>query len=241
MTVYFISDVHLGLGSRAEERAKEDLLLRFLDYALPTAAGLCIVGDLFDFWFEYGTVIPKGFHRTLSALQEYTDAGVPVHYLAGNHDFWMGDFFPSELGVRVYAGPVELLLGGKRVYLHHGDGLAHNDLGYRLIKPILRNRWSIRLYRWLHPDLGVPLARGSSHSSRQYTAGKKYGEGEGMAAFAAGKIRDGVDIVVMGHRHTPELVAMEGGTYVNLGDWITHRTYGTLTEGVISLQRWNGG
>ena len=241
MTVYFISDVHLGLGGRAEERAKEDLLLGFLDHALPTASGLVIVGDLFDFWFEYGTVIPKGFHRTLTALQKYTDTGVPVHYLAGNHDFWMDDFFPAELGVHVYSGPVELLLGGKRVFLHHGDGLAPNDLGYRLIKPVLRHRWSIRLYRWLHPDIGVPLARGSSQSSREYTSRKKFGEGEGMAAFAAGKIRSGVDIVVMGHRHTPELVVMGEGTYVNLGDWITHRTYGVLRDGVITLQRWNGG
>jgi UDP-2,3-diacylglucosamine hydrolase len=241
MTSYFISDVHLGLGDRAKERQKEDTLLGFLDHALPTAGALCIVGDLFDFWFEYRTVIPKGFHRTLTALQRYTDAGVPVHYVAGNHDFWMGDFFSQELGMQVYRDPVELSLGGKRIYLHHGDGLARNDLGYRLIKPILRNAWSIRLYRWLHPDIGVPLARGSSQSSREYTSGKEFGEGEGMAAFAAARIREGVDIVVMGHRHTPEIVAMEGGTYVNLGDWITHRSYGSLTGGVMTLERWTGG
>jgi UDP-2,3-diacylglucosamine hydrolase len=241
MTVYFISDVHLGLGAKEEERAKEDLLLGFLDHILPTAGELCIVGDLFDFWFEYRTVIPKGFHRTLAAIQKFTDSGIPVHYLAGNHDFWMDDFFPDELGVHVYATPLQLQLGGKKVYLHHGDGLAQNDLGYRLIKPVLRHRWSIRLYRWLHPDLGVPLARGSSHRSREYTSARKYGEGEGMTAFAARKIREGTDIVVMGHRHMPECTALDGGTYVNLGDWITHRTYAALEDGLITLQRWNGG
>jgi UDP-2,3-diacylglucosamine hydrolase len=241
MTTYFISDVHLGLGDRKAEREKENQLLGFLNHALPDAEALCIVGDLFDFWFEYRTVIPKGFHRTLTAIQLFTDRRVPVHYLAGNHDFWMGDFFSEELGVHLYRDPVELPLGGKRVYLHHGDGLAPNDLGYRLIKPVLRNPWSIRLYRWLHPDLGVPLARGSSQSSREYTSGKKFGEGEGMAAFASTRIREGIDIVVMGHRHTPEIVAMEGGTYVNLGDWITHRTYAALTGGVITLQEWTGG
>lgn len=241
MPTYFISDIHLGLGDRGAERAKEDLLLGFLGHVLPSAEALCIVGDLFDFWFEYRTVIPRGFHRTLSALQQYTDAGVPVHYLAGNHDFWMGDFFTEELGIRTYAEPVELLLGGKRVYLHHGDGLAPNDLGYRLIKPVLRHPWSIRLYRWLHPDIGVPLARGSSQSSRRYTSGREYGEGEGMASFAAAKLAAGVDIVVMGHRHTPEYRSMAGGTYVNLGDWITHHTYGSLADGVITLEHWNGG
>jgi UDP-2,3-diacylglucosamine hydrolase len=240
MTTYFISDVHLGLGDRAQERAKEDLLLGFLDHILPSTEALCIVGDLFDFWFEYRTVIPKGFHRTLTALQRFTDARVPVHYLAGNHDFWMGDFFSEELGVRIYRDPVELRLGGKRVYLHHGDGLARNDLGYRLIKPVLRNPWSIRLYRWLHPDLGVPLARGSSHTSREYTSGKEFGESAGMAEFAAARIREGIDIVVMGHRHEPEFMTLGGGTYVNLGDWITHRTYGALTGGSMSLQQWKG-
>jgi UDP-2,3-diacylglucosamine hydrolase len=240
MTTYFISDIHLGLADRTTERDKETTLLRFLDQALANAEALCIVGDLFDFWFEYRTVIPKGFHRTLAALQRFTDAGIPVHYLTGNHDFWMGEFFPEEIGIRIYREPVELPLGGKRVYLHHGDGLAPNDTGYRLIKPILRNRWSIRLYRWLHPDLGVPLARGSSRSSREYTSGREYGEGEGMAAFAAERIREGIDIVVMGHRHVPEIVPMDGGTYVNLGDWITHRTYGTLVNGVMTLQRWSG-
>ncbi len=241
MTTFFLSDVHLGLGDRALEREKETILLHFLDHALPRAEALCIVGDLFDFWFEYRTVIPKGYHRTLAALDRFTAAGIPVHYLAGNHDFWMGDYFSTELGIRIYRDPVELPLGGKRVYLHHGDGLATNDTGYRLLKPVLRHRWSVALYRWLHPDLGVPLARGSSRSSREYTSGREYGEGEGMVAFAAERIREGADIVIMGHRHEPAMVPVNGGTYVNLGDWITHRTYGTLEGGAITLQRWTGG
>lgn len=240
-TVYFISDIHLGLGERDGERKKEDLLLGFLGSVLPTASALCVVGDLFDFWFEYRTVIPKGFHRTLSALERFTARGIPVHYVAGNHDFWMGDFFPDELGVRVHDGPVELALDGRRVFLHHGDGLARNDTGYRLLKPVLRNRWSIRLYRWLHPDLGVPLARSSSRGSRAYTSGRTYGEGEEMRTFAARKIAEGVDVVVMGHRHEPEITTIGRGTYVNLGDWISHRTYGALAGGAMTLRRWEGG
>src|SRR5512135_1217088 len=136
--LYFISDVHLGLGARDQERKKEDRLLSFLKAILPSAEKLFIVGDLFDFWFEYRTVIPKGFHRTLSALQAFTERGIPVHYLAGNHDFWVGDFFASELGMTMHMDPFEVVIDGKRIYLHHGDGLAQKDLGYRLLKPVLR-------------------------------------------------------------------------------------------------------
>lgn len=240
MSVFFISDVHLGLAGREEERAKEDRLLRFLKHILPSTTTLFVVGDLFDFWFEYKTVIPKGFHRTLSALQEFTDRGIPVHFLTGNHDYWMRDFFTSELGIQMHFTPFETVVEEKRVYLHHGDGLAHNDLGYRLIKPVLRNRISIWLYRWLHPDLGVRLARGSSRTSRQYTAHKHYGEEEGMIQYATAKINGGVDIVVMGHRHQPGIHRINQGTYLNLGDWITHNTYGELAQGRIDLKTWNG-
>ncbi len=238
MAAYFISDAHLGLGDREGEKAKENHLLDFLEHCLPSAEALFVLGDLFDFWFEYKTVIPKGFHRTLTALQKYTDAGIPVHYLAGNHDYWMDDFFRTELGMAVYFKPFETMVSGKRVFLHHGDGLAQNDLGYRLIKPVLRNRVSRAMYRWVHPDIGVPLARRSSRASRDYTSEKDYGEVDGMREFAAGKIRSGVDIVVMGHTHTPLLQPIGGGTFVNLGDWITHHTYGELSGGTMKLNTW---
>lgn len=239
--LYFISDIHLGLGTKEEERKKEDRLLSFLKAILPSAEKLFILGDLFDFWFEYRTVVPKGFHRTLSALQDLTDHGIAVEYLAGNHDYWIGDFFSTELGMTLRFDPYELRLQDKRVYLHHGDGLAKNDLGYRMIKPILRNRWSIRAYRMLHPDFGVRLARGSSKTSRAYTSGKDYGkEEEGMLAFARQKFLDGMDIVVMGHRHRPRLTMVDGGTYVNLGDWIDYFTYGIMTQGHMSLNSWDG-
>ncbi len=240
MAVYFFSDVHLGLSDHATERTKEDRLLGFLRSVLPTAEQLYILGDLFDFWFEYKTVIPKGFHRTLTALQEYTDRGVPVHYLAGNHDFWMGDYFTREIGVTVHLDPYQETIQGKRVLLHHGDGLAANDLGYRMIKPVLRNRFNIALYRLLHPDIGVKLARGSSRTSRAYTSDKHYGEESAMVQYAAGRIREGNDIVVMGHRHMPQLTQLDGGVYVNLGDWISYNSYARMAEGAITLERWTG-
>ena len=240
MATYFISDIHLGLAKPQEEKQKEQRLLDFLTAIFPSTECLFVVGDLFDFWFEYKTVIPKGFHRTLSALQKFTDHGIPVHYLAGNHDFWMGDFFRTELGMQLHSEPFEISVDGKRVYLHHGDGLSENDLGYKVIKPILRNRFNVWLYRWLHPDIGVKLARRSSRTSRGYTGQKHYGEEKGMIEFATRKIREGVDIVVMGHRHVPALLPIEHGLYVNLGDWISYNSYGVIVDGVMSLNTWNG-
>jgi UDP-2,3-diacylglucosamine hydrolase len=240
MAAYFFSDVHLGLESPETEKQKENRLLGFLKSILPTSDHLFIVGDLFDFWFEYKTVIPKGFHRTLAALQEFTDRGVKVHYLAGNHDFWMGDFFRTELGMELHFDPFEITVAGKRIFFHHGDGLAKNDTGYKLIKPVLRNRFNIRLYRWLHPDIGVRLARGSSRSSREYTSNKHYGEEEGMIECAREHIGRGIDIVMMGHRHKPRTVHIDHGIYLNLGDWITYDTYAELSNGTVELKVWNG-
>jgi UDP-2,3-diacylglucosamine hydrolase len=236
----FISDVHLGLGHGSEEKRKEDLLVAFLRSRMDSTKELFILGDLFDFWFEYRTVIPKGFHRTLAVLQEYTDKGIPVSYLAGNHDFWMKDFFSSELGIRVYRDPVEVRVDGRRMFLHHGDGLAPRDVGYRIVKPILRHPLSVWLYRWLHPDVGVPLAKRSSRTSRRHTGKKDFGEEDGMVAFAMRKIEEGVDIVVMGHRHRPALVPYRNGFYVNLGDWIESRTYAEMVDGQIALHSWEG-
>ena len=235
--MYFASDLHLGIPASSDvERA----FVQWLNQIETDCQYLFLCGDLFDFWFEYATVIPKGFHRTLTALQAFTDRGIPVHYVAGNHDFWMGDFFQKELGVHMYLDPCELTLGGKRVFLHHGDGLAPRDTGYRMIKPVLRNRLAIRLYRLLHPDIGVPLARGSSRTSRAYTSNKDYGEEEGMLKFATKKFTEGCDIVVMGHRHRPHIEQIDKGTYVNLGDWISFHTYAVLDGGVVKLETWTG-
>ncbi len=239
-SAFFISDAHLGLGTRDDERAKEERLVAFLRAAQNGARSLFILGDLFDAWFEYRTVIPKGHHRLFTALEDLRRNGTDIHYLAGNHDFWMRDFFSEYLGITIHRDPFPTVIDGKKVLLHHGDGLALNDRGYAILKPILRNPVSIWLYTWLHPDLGIPLARGSSKSSRNYTSTKKYGEEDGMRQYAAARIGEGFDFVVMGHRHVPRAEQIGAGLYVNLGDWITHNTYAELTNGVMTLKSWNG-
>ena len=239
--VYFISDAHLGLGSREEEREKESRLIAFIDSIQKDASQLFIVGDLFDAWFEYRTVILKGLHRILAKLDECTERGITVHYLAGNHDFWMKDFFHDELGMMTYHGPFETVIDGKKIFIHHGDGLSNKDTGYKILKKILDNRLSIWLFTWIHPDIGVALARNSSRKSRQHTSVKSYGEEDGMLAFARTKIEEGFDIVIMGHRHSPVCTGIGRGLYINLGDWIEHNTYAELSGGRIELKQWKQG
>jgi UDP-2,3-diacylglucosamine hydrolase len=235
---FFLSDIHFGLESAQREHQKQERVLAFLDHVRAHGTELFIVGDLFDAWFEYRTVVPRGFHRILTKLEDLTRAGVVVHYLVGNHDAWVRDSF-TELGVRIHREAFAAEIGGKRVYLHHGDGLSANDTGYRILKRVLRNPVNIWLYSWLHPDIGLRLAGASSRTSRDYTSAKDYGEADGMAAFAAAKIAEGFDAVVMGHRHKPERREIGAGVYVNLGDWITYNTYAELADGPVQLKEWS--
>ncbi|MBI4548178.1 MAG: UDP-2,3-diacylglucosamine diphosphatase [Ignavibacteriae bacterium] len=235
---YFISDAHLGLGSREEERKKEDHLLTFLEHISKDASELFIVGDLFDTWFEYRTVIPKGFHRLLAKLDDLTHCGISVHYLAGNHDYWMKDFFDDELGIKTYHDAFDTMVDGKKIFIHHGDGLANGDFGYRILKKILRNRLNIKLFTVLHPDIGITLARSSSKKSRRYTLTKNNADDNGMLKFARQKIQEGFDVVIMGHCHQPMMKELGTGLYINLGDWIAHHTYAQIGNGKIELNVW---
>lgn len=237
--IFFFSDVHLGLHDAEREKEKEKNLLSFLTYVEHHGEQLFIMGDLFDYWFEYKYVIPRGYHHVLSKLASLVEKGIRVHYVAGNHDFWLKDFFPNDLRIPVYKDPFGMTLLGKKFYFHHGDGLALNDGGYLFLKRILRSRISIFLYSLLHPDWTAPLARGSSKTSRKYTGGKDYGETDGMIFFAEKKISEGYDFVIMGHRHKPLEHHSGNGLYLNLGDWITYKTYAEFDGKSISLKKWN--
>lgn len=237
-STFFFSDVHLGLEDTAQEKAKERRLLSFLDHVAEHGERLYIMGDLFDYWFEYKYVIPRGYHHVLSRLATLAEKGIEVRYVAGNHDFWLKDFFPQDLGIPVFTDPFGTEIHGKRFYLHHGDGLALKDTGYRILKKVLRSPVSIFFFSLLHPDITAPLARGSSRTSRQYTGHKDYGETDGMVQFADAKITEGFDFVVMGHRHVPLSHPSGGGLYVNLGDWITYNTYAEFDGTSLVLKEW---
>jgi UDP-2,3-diacylglucosamine hydrolase len=234
---YFFSDAHLGLGSPEEDRQKELRLIRFLDCIQKDAEQIFIVGDLFDYWFEYRTVVPKKYFRLFSKLAAITERGIRVVFIAGNHDFWVKDYFVVELGMEISLHPIETEIGGKRFLIHHGDGLLKDDLGYKILKKILRNRLNIFLFSLIHPDITGWIARWSSRTSRHYTSGRTY-EGNGMMEFAAGKLLDGFDFVVMGHNHIASRQKIGTGVYVNLGDWILENTYAVYDSRKLELKTW---
>jgi UDP-2,3-diacylglucosamine hydrolase len=241
---YFFSDVHLGLGSAESTRSRERRVLAFFDMLLEQRAeSLYIVGDLFDYWFDYRTVIPRGFVRTLGGIARLVDAGVRVEYVIGNHDFGHRDFFRDELGVTLHEGDLEATIAGRRCYIAHGDGKAFNDTGYLILRKVLRARASGMLFRLLHPDVGIGVASYASRRSRSHTDQKNYGgehpgEGDGLRAFAARKIgEEGFDLVVMGHNHAPAFVEHERGVYVNLGTWLRDRSYLVLGPDVLELRQ----
>jgi UDP-2,3-diacylglucosamine hydrolase len=232
-----ISDVHLGHASPAVERT----LLSFLR-ALPGRAGsLLINGDLFEFWFEWRTVVPRSGVRALAALMDLRDAGIPMTMIAGNHDCWGGDVL-REAGVQFQTEAWEGSLGGWRARVEHGDGLrAREDRGYRALRRVLRNRLAIRAFRTLHPDLATRLAMGSSQTSRSY---QPRDAGRGLRAVAAAELaaRPELDLLVYGHSHVSALARMpSGNVYANAGSWLDAPTYLVVTPEHITLNEWQAG
>ena len=222
---YFISDVHLGEQPEALEKDRVHRFISFLREIEEKASSIFFVGDLFDFWFEYKYVIPKKHYAVINQLARMREKNIKITYLAGNHDFWLGSFFDYELGIQTCSNEWTGEINGKRFYLFHGDGVAKKDRGYRMLKRILRNRLSIKLYRWIHPDWGIPLARFVSGSSRQYTNKIDLNDHTDYIEFARRQFSDGYDYVIMGHRHTPFRHEENGKKYINLGDWLYHFSY----------------
>lgn len=237
-SVYFISDLHLGLESKEKEKLKEEKLIRFLNFIKEDAEELFILGDLFDYWFEYRRVIQKGYFKTFTALKNLTDAGIKVHYLIGNHDFMHRNFFNDELNVAVYEDPIEIELKGKIFFLGHGDGLVKNDLGYKILKKILRNKFLQKVFSLIHPDLGIAIASSSSKKSRDYTAEKNYGEIDGLFETAQNKIDEGFDFVIFGHSHNRADKSYKNGRYVNLGTWLSKPCYLKYKDGQLNFIDW---
>jgi UDP-2,3-diacylglucosamine hydrolase len=227
-TYFFISDIHLGLQSKSEEEKKEKKLVSFLKYAETHCDELFIVGDLFDYWFEYKRVYQKGFYRTLSALKDLSEKNIKLHYFIGNHDFLHRDFFEKEFNATMYDDPLSIELNDKKFFIAHGDGLVSNDTGYNILKWILRNKFFQWLYSLLHPDLGISIASRTSKSSRAYTDKKDYGEVDGLYEAAKKKIDQGYDFVLFGHLHKHIWQKYKHGNYINLGSWIDKPCYGVF-------------
>jgi UDP-2,3-diacylglucosamine hydrolase len=239
---YFFSDVHLGFRSWEEEKEKERKLVSFLERIRNDAGKIYILGDLFDCWIEYRKVVPKGYYRTLAALNEIVEQGTEINFFSGNHDFWLNKYLQDDVGLKMHRSYLETELDGKKFYLAHGDGLSKGDIGYKIIKKILRNRFNQFLYSLVHPDIGIWLAQGSSRKSRFHTDEKADGD-SGMKEFAEKKINEGFDYVIMGHIHRPQNIGIKNGTrtgyYITLGDWIKSFSYGEYSKGAFELKKWS--
>jgi len=231
---YFVSDAHFGAKPRNLEVEREARFHRFLA-SLPPGSSLYIVGDLFDFWFEYRTAIPRRHFATLAALRDVRAAGIEITYLNGNHDFWLGPFLSDDLGVRTHESPLTIELQGHRLWIHHGDGLI-GDRRYRAFKRVIRHPASIALYRLLHPDLGIPLAHTASHWSR-HAKGRRPLDGDRLwREIAAPRFAEGFDTVMIGHFHHAYERREDGRAFFVLGDWMEQFTYVTLREGRFALE-----
>lgn len=230
--IYFSSDNHLGAPTMAESMPREKIFVQWLDSIKEDAAVIFLLGDLFDFWFEYKTVVPKGFVRTLGKLAELSDSGIEIHFFVGNHDLWMDDYFEKELNIPVYHDPKEFTFNDKRFFIGHGDGKGPGDKGYKRMKKVFTNPFSKWLFRWLHPDIGVKLAQYMSVKNKLLSGdadAKFLGEDkEWLALYSKRKLETKhYDYFIFGHRHLPmEIEIGLDSTYFNLGDWIGYYTYG---------------
>ncbi len=220
----------MGLQSELFEKAKEKKLVEFLKFAESNCDELFIVGDLFDYWFEYKRVIQKGFIRTLGAMSSLRDSGKVIHYIIGNHDFLHKDFFAKEIGAKVYEDELSAELNGKKFFIAHGDGLMAGDNGYKMLKKVLRNKFIQKVYSLIHPDLGIKIASHSSKKSRDYTSTKDYSMFNGLFDTAKQLISQEYDYIVFGHSHRRAIEAIDTGTYVNLGTWLNKPCYGKFTN-----------
>ncbi len=241
--IYFASDFHLGVPNREVSRKRELLLVSWLDSIADKADEIYLVGDLFDFWYEYGTVVPKGFVRFQAKVAELCDKGIQVHIFIGNHDMWMFDYFEEELGVKMHREPITREWNGKKFFIGHGDGLGPGDRGYKFIKKVFANPICIWLFKWLHPDIGVRMANFWSGRSREANmeADEEYlgDDNEWLLQFAKATLeKEHFDYFIFGHRHLVlDKEVADNSRYINLGAWFKDPHFAVWDGENLSLQK----
>jgi len=229
--IYFASDFHLGSPSYEKSLEREKQIVLWLESIKNKASEIYLVGDVFDFWFEYKHAIPKGFVRLQGKIAELTDIGIKVHLFRGNHDMWIFDYLPKELGIELHDGTIKREFFGKNCLIGHGDGLGPGDYRYKLIKKIFRNRLGQWFFARLHPNFGIGLANHLSRKSRLSTGKEDFIfnsiEEENLFHFCNDYPRkDEVDFFIFGHRHLALDVEVKNqGRYINLGEWMYEQTY----------------
>ncbi len=240
LPVYFISDVHLSMNGSASEVEKRRHLREFIEHISQTGGTLFIVGDLFDFWFEYKHVIPKAYFDTLTVLNEVKLNGVDLHFVPGNHDFWVREFLDKTLFNQIHPDGFITEISGKRFLISHGDGLLSWDRGYRILRNVLRSRLFVFLYRWIHPDLGYAIAKHFSRNGNYNHHTLEYNQAvvADLTEYCEEQCNNGIDYIIMGHYHQHREIQLENGQFLILGDWIKYHSYGYFDGEQLSLKSW---
>jgi UDP-2,3-diacylglucosamine hydrolase len=243
--IYFASDFHLGAPNYEISLERERKIVRWLDSIEDSASEIFLVGDIFDFWFEYKNAIPKGFVRLQGKIASMTDKGIPIHIFTGNHDMWIFDYIPKELGVKLHREPIQRTFFDKTYFIGHGDGLGPGDKGYKFLKKVFANKFCQWCFARLHPNFGIWLANLSSKTSRSKTgkSDEKYhgDSNEWLFQFCKETLKENhFDYFVFGHRHLPlEIDVEQNSRYINLGEWINYFTYLEVSKTETVLKKWN--
>lgn len=244
--IYFASDFHLGIPNYEKSLEREKRIVRWLDEIKHTAKEIYLAGDVFDFWFEYKKVVPRGFVRLLGKIAELSDSGITIHYFTGNHDMWIFDYLPHELGVKLHHQPVTKEYNGKKFCIGHGDGLGPGDGGYKFIKKIFRSKVCQWLFAAIHPDLGMRMAHYWSRKSRIANGAEqeKFHEEKGEWLIVHCKEilkKEHFDFFIFGHRHLPlDYKLSEKSRYINLGEWVNHNSYAVFDGTSLELKYFKG-
>ncbi|MGI9527370.1 MAG: UDP-2,3-diacylglucosamine diphosphatase [Weeksellaceae bacterium] len=239
--VYFASDQHLGAPTDEESAKREKIFVKWLNDIQPDCGALFLLGDLFDFWFEYKEVVPRGFVRTLGKLAQFADQGIPIYFFTGNHDLWMTDYLEKEIGVQLFKKPHTFIINDQKFFIGHGDGLGPGDLGYKRMKKVFTHPIAKKLFYLLHPDIAVWLGKTASRRNK-YISGDDdvhfLGEDkEWLVHYCKRKLEENnYDYFIFGHRHLPlDIRLNEESRYVNLGDWISYFTYASYNGKELKL------
>jgi UDP-2,3-diacylglucosamine hydrolase len=242
--LYFASDLHLGAPNAQKSAAREQAFICWLDYIKPTAKAIYLLGDIFDFWFEYKTVIPKGHTRLFGKIAELSDAGIEIHFFKGNHDMWVLDYFEKELGLIMHSDEHTFRYADKQFYLHHGDGLGPGDYKYKVLKRFFRSAVCQWLFARLHPNFGIGLASFLSRRSRANGGTQDANYNGPQAEWLFQYVQDiqqkqHHDYYIFGHRHLPLCLAHQKTLYINTGDWLQYNTFARFDTERLELLQWS--
>ncbi|MFN5347120.1 MAG: UDP-2,3-diacylglucosamine diphosphatase [Bacteroidota bacterium] len=243
--VYFISDFHLGVPNDTDSRKREDKIVAWLNSISNDVQILFLMGDVFDYWFEYKEVVPRGYVRLLGKLAELSDAGVEMHYFTGNHDMWVFDYLPKEIGLQIHRAPIQREYNGKMFFLGHGDGLGPGDYGYKFIKKVFANKLAQWFFARIHPNTGIGLMKFFSKRSRIATGTSDdvfLGDDKEWLMIYSREVlqKEHYDYFIFGHRHMPlDKALSDNSRYINLGEWINHFTYAVYDGKELQLKKFN--